>query len=524
MKKTEAWTQYEYGVDYKNSIKLFQTVRENWNFYIGKQWEGCEAPGLPMPVMNIIKPAVRFKTVQVKDRRLTLKYMTDGEAPDVTAFLNLMSDYGRKTWNRLCMEDKNLEGLTDAANSGDYILYHWWNTRIETGQPFKGDMDNMLIDNVNYYPGNPNDHRVQTQPYIILLMRMMVEDVKREAEANKSKDVDAIVADEETDNLAGDYSTIELDGSKKCNVLLKMWKEDGEDGRPEVWFAKYTRSAEVQPPKKAKMRRYPISKMRWDTRKDCAFGDAEATYMKANQVYINKQMAFAQFYLLQTAYPKVIYSQSMIPDGWSNKVVGAIGIQGNDVTTVAKYMQPPQMPPDVWVSIDKVKAMTMELMGVNDAALGNISNPDNKSAFIAVRDAAIVPLQAQQERFFQMMRETGLIWLDMFLSHYPEDRMIVVEDEEGPVQIPFDKKPYEDLVYDCDVEVGESQMWSELNVVMTLDNLLAQGKITFSQYIERMPTGYIPEADSLEKEVRAMEEAQQQMMEAQQAAQMGGMQ
>lgn len=513
MKKSEAWTQVEHGIDYKNSIKLFQTVRENWNFYMGRQWEGCEAPGLPMPVMNIIKPAIRFKTVQVKDRKLTLKFMTDGEAPEVAPFLNVMSDYAKRTWRRLKMENKNLEGLIDAANSGDYILYHWWNTGIETGQPFKGDIDNMLIDSVNYFPGNPNDPDVQSQPYIILVMRMMVDDVKKQAKENKrpAKEIEAIAADEETDYTAGEYGRIELDGEKKCNVLLKMWKEDGEDGRPEVWFAKYTRNAEVQPPRKANLRLYPIAKMRWDTRKDCAFGDAEATYMKANQVYINKQMAFAQFYLLQTAYPKVIYSKTMIPEGWSNKVVGAIGVQGGDVTNVAHYMAPPQMPADVWASIDRVKAMTMELMGVNDAALGNIANPANTSAFIAVRDAAIVPLQAQQERFYQMMRDTGLIWLDMFLSHYDEDRLISIDFEGQPVSMPFDKKPFEDLIYDCDVEVGESQMWSELNVVMTLDNLLAQGKITFPQYLERMPKGYIPDADKLAQDVRALKEQQQQM-------------
>jgi hypothetical protein len=264
--------------------------------------------------------------------------------------------------------------------------------------------------------------------------------------------------------------------------------------------------------------------MSWKNRKNSAFGVAETTHLKPNQVYINKQMAFAQFYLLQTAYPKVIYNKSYLPDGWSNKVVGAIGIQGNDINQAARYMTPPQIPADVWISIEKTKSLTMELMGANDAALGDIQSPDNKSAYIAVKDTAIAPLRNPQQRLYQMMCDTGLIWMDMFLSHYPEDRKITIEYDGQPVQVPFDKKPYQDLVYDCYIEVGESQRYSELSSVMTLDNLLQSGKITFSQYLDQIPPGYIPNKEKLIPQVRMAEEQQQQLQAAMQQSQMGGMQ
>jgi hypothetical protein len=59
---------------------------------------------------------------------------------------------------------------------------------------------------------------------------------------------------------------------------------------------------------------------------------------------------------------------------------------------------------------------------------------------------------------------------------------------------------------------------------MTLDNLLQQGKITFSQYLERMPKGYVPDADKLAQEVKVLEQQQQQLQAAMQQSQMGGMQ
>jgi hypothetical protein len=114
--------------------------------------------------------------------------------------------------------------------------------------------------------------------------------------------------------------------------------------------------------------------------------------------------------------------------------------------------------------------------------------------------------------------------MDMFLSHYPEDRKITIEYDGQPVQVPFDKKPYQDLVYDCYIEVGESQRYSELSSVMTLDNLLQSGKITFSQYLDQIPPGYIPNKEKLIPQVRMAEEQQQQLQAAMQQSQMGGMQ
>ena len=287
MKITDAWNEYQQGIDFKNQISLYKTVDENIRFYEGNQWYGVDAKNMPTPVFNIIKPACKLMTVQIKDRKLALKYNTDGEREDIKSILNQMNDYSKRTWNRLNMESKNLEGLIDAFNTGDYILYTWWNKEIETGQPFTGDIDCMLIDNVNFYPGNPNSSDVQTQPYIILVMRDMVANVREMARKNKvsSEKIKLIVPDEDTDNSAGDIGKIELDGSEKCNVLLKMWKKDGE-----VYFSKYTKYVQIQEDKKANLKLYPIALMNWYPRKNCCHGTAETTYMKSNQVYINKQI------------------------------------------------------------------------------------------------------------------------------------------------------------------------------------------------------------------------------------------
>ena len=49
----EIWREYSDGVDYNESIGLYETVRKNENFFIGNQWEGVNAPDLEKPVLNV---------------------------------------------------------------------------------------------------------------------------------------------------------------------------------------------------------------------------------------------------------------------------------------------------------------------------------------------------------------------------------------------------------------------------------------------------------------------------------------
>lgn len=508
-KLTQAWQEYQKGIDYKLQLDLYDTVDKNYNFFWGDQWSGITSTNLPTPIFNTIKPMVKFMVAQVKDKKLTMNMTVEGsyagDAKDIQAIITQASGYAKTTWERLNMEDKNMEGLFNAAITGDYILYHWWDDSIKTGQPHTGDINSMIIDNVNYYPGNPNEPDPQKQPYIIIASRDLVENVR--AMADGTTEIELIVADEDNNYTAGDEGKTEIADHGKCNVLLKMWKQDGF-----VWFARYTKTAEVQKPKNSKIKRYPISIMNWEKRKNCCHGIAEVTYNIANQVYLNKQMALTQLHLLLTSYPKVIYDKTKMTGGWSDKVAGAIGVNG-PTEDVARYMQPPQMSGDTWKGVQFTKDTMMELAGANDAALGNISNPDNTSAFIAIREAAVVPLQSQEMRFRQMMRDTGRIWFEFWMAFYPEGREITVEIDGEKQNIPFNMADYQDLVFDVKIDVGESTMWSEITTVQTLDKLLQNGMIPLSDYLEALPDGYIP------NRTKMLERAKQREAEAAAAAQ-----
>ena len=44
---TAIWKKYERDRDYKRSIGLYDRVRRNEAFYLGRQWEGLRAQSVP---------------------------------------------------------------------------------------------------------------------------------------------------------------------------------------------------------------------------------------------------------------------------------------------------------------------------------------------------------------------------------------------------------------------------------------------------------------------------------------------
>ena len=68
----------------------------------------------------------------------------------------------------------------------------------------------------------------------------------------------------------------------------------------------------------------------------------------------------------------------------------------------------------------------------------------------------------------------------------------------------------QDSLFSCTLQAGASTYWSEIAQVSTLDKLLSMGIIRFSQYLERLPDGYIGKKEELLESVREEEKAKTQ--------------
>ncbi len=505
----KVWELYDRGRRFKESIGLYETVNTNENFFIGKQWEGVEARGLPMPVFNILKRDVCFLVSLVTSDNLTVQ-ASPLAASAGTEKLRRPVRVLNEEFERL-LEHNGVTGLLrdfarDAAVRGDGCLYSYWDEE-------EGTVRTEVIRNTFVHFGNPNDRRVQKQPYILIESRESVEALRRRAREYGSLVWEDIVPDED-----GSYpGSVHRTGDKATKLLL-MWR-DRESG--EIRGYECTRGCEVRPAFGMGLRLYPLVWMSWDHVQDSFHGQAMITGLIPNQIFINKMWAMTMMSLMTTAYPKIVYDRTRIPK-WTNQVGQAIGVTGGDVATAARALTPAAVSPQVASFIDAAINQTNANLGATNVALGD-ARPDNTSAIIALQRAAATPSELTKQNLRRCVEELARIYLEFIGAFYGERTVDVETPEkvreamefaglEAPEEMPgrFDFSVFRDMPMALKIDVGASAYFSEIASIQTLDNLLSQGRIDIIQYLERIPDGYVSDRRGLIAQIRREREKKEE--------------
>lgn len=483
------WKEFEKGRNFKNQIKLYDTVRDNENFFIGKQWEGVDANGLPTPVFNFIKRVVLFTVASISSGNVKMQAVPffGDSSHGTTRVSNIINAEFDKLFERNKIVSLFREVVRNAAVDGDGCTYTYWDPDVETGQPSKGAIVTELIENTRVYFGNANDRRVQRQPYIIIEKREMVDEIQDRAKENGVSDWEAIKPDTETQSMDNAFQT-----DDKVTILLRMWKNKETKT---IWAVETTKDFTIREPWDTGLTLYPITWLNWDYAQDCYHGQAMATGLIPNQEFVNKAYAMSMMSLMTTAYPKVVYDKNRVTR-WSNAIGAAIPINGGDVNNVAKIIDPAQISPQIAQFIKMAEEDTMASMGATSVALGE-GKAYNTSAIVALQKAAATPHEITRQNLYQNIEDLGRIYID-FMAEYYGERLIDVPQEAEEVlefaEMPtptFDYNTLKDMHFTIKLDVGASAYWSEIASVQTLDNLLQLGLIDVVDYLERVPEGYV---------------------------------
>lgn len=186
-----AWKLYEDGRMYNNSLvpNQYTLVNTNTEFFIGNQWIGLpDTPAmreLDKPTFNILKRVASLFIASLTSSGVTLRFdplaYYDGSnqadpGHDAAAFANAEV---KNLWEKFKMEYRVREALFDGAQTGDYCAHFYYDPdALPYGGAFgshRGEIQMELVDGINVMFGNPNDARVETQPYILLVGRDTVE-------------------------------------------------------------------------------------------------------------------------------------------------------------------------------------------------------------------------------------------------------------------------------------------------------------------------------------------------------------
>lgn len=506
----EIWKRFEKGYGFNEQIGLYDQVTVNENFFIGNQWEGVEANGLPTPTYNMFKRVINFQVSTITSDNLVIRAIpmpsTSGvPMKELERIADVISQQLAAIVKRNRIVAKNREFLRNAAVTGDGCMHFYFDPTIENGQDVKGEIVAEIIDNLRVMFGNPNCRDVQRQPFIIIYRREMVDDVRTRAEDYKDEgvceieDVESIKAD--SDKFQNKYDSYTDD---KVTVVTYYFR-NRETGT--IWCIEATEQGILRKAYDTEYTLYPLIWINWDYIRDCYHGQAMVTGLLANQKFINKMFALVGISLLTTAFPKIIYDRNRITR-WDGSVGTAIGVTGN-VNDVARTLDGASISPQIAQFIEMSFDKTHSLLGASDVAMGD-SRPDNTSAIIALQRAANTPMELTKQNDHQCLEDAGRICCDIMSVRYGT-RMVEMklEMEEPGAQplgmtlppqnftVPFDFSVLKKIPLTIEQEVGASSYWSEMASMQTLDNLLMNKLITTEEYIERLPEGYINKKEEL---------------------------
>ena len=504
---TQAWKLYAEGREYNNRLvpNQYNVVNTNTEFFIGNQWINLpETPamrGLPKPTFNILKRVASLFIASLTSSGVALRFEPlayyDGSNvtdPDHDAALFANAEVNNLL-EKFKMDYRLRDALFDGAITGDYCAHFWYDPdAMPYGGAFgahRGEIQMELVDGINVMFGNPNDRRVEEQPYILIVGRDTVEHLRWEAErfqknkklyksgkANESKPdtmESEFQPDQENQDFTGVGGKTEIisdDNGKALYVLLytktsqEVDKLDDEGnpvyedvlddkgepvyedgvldayGKPvpkrkavrvietTVHVTKATRTAIIYEDVDTGLTRYPIAWGNWEKQKNQYHGRALVTGLIPNQIFINQMFATAMRHLQLMAFPKTVYNADLI-SSWTNEVGQAIGVRGlqpgQAISQVAYNLQPAEMSNQIFTLIDKAMANTKECLGATDAQMGNVK-PDNTSALMVLQTNAEVPLENIRSGVYEWIEDIGGILLD-FMGTYYGTRPVVVDQE-----------------------------------------------------------------------------------------------
>ena len=212
------WALYESGIKYNNALygsdkNYYETIDANIAFANGDQWRNVVADGLPKPVFNIIKRVKQFKIASLKTDDIAISISPMEYRPqslDVTMQQKVKDTDLANAEIKNILENINFDSLSrtllaDGFDTGDFCL-HWYFDNTE--QPFKqshpdikGVIKAEIIDATNVMFGNPNTRKVEKQPYILIIGRDLVRNLREEyKKTHKDAGWRYIEADDDTEH------------------------------------------------------------------------------------------------------------------------------------------------------------------------------------------------------------------------------------------------------------------------------------------------------------------------------------
>lgn len=528
---TKIWRKYQKCKDYLDKKALVRKTNQNWNFYIGNQWEGLESGGEQMPVLNFIEPTIKYKVSVVSQNSMTAIYSDLSGREDTQEACEVLNKLFSESWDKAKMNATAWEVIEAAAVQGDSYVY--WGGDCDSKVP------PQVLPNTTVLLADENITDIQKQPYILIVERLDVQAIRKLAEENglSKEDIELITSDDNKDLQIANKDEV----TDKVTSILHMRKN--EDGYVEI--ARSTRNVIYEPPHVIQgtngegeymgvgLKSYPIVPFIWKKMPNTARGISEVAQLIPNQIEVNKTIARRSMTVKMTAYPRIAYDGSAVQNPEDLDKTGApIEVNGGaqSVNQMISYLSAANISSDADKLLSDLLTMSRELAGAGDYATGNV-NPEQASgqAIMAVRDTAQIPLNKQIQSYQQFVEDCALMFFDMWIAFNPDglvyNGQLGSEDEMNPTQEPQETvipiEVLEQIRPSVRVDVSQDNAWSKMSEQQWVDNMFQQKQITFEEYVELCNSNAVPKGklqailQKRKQQAMMQQQVQSQMMQEQ---------
>lgn len=526
---TKIWRKYQKCKDYLDKKALVRKTNQNWNFYIGNQWEGLESGGEQMPVLNFIEPTIKYKVSVVSQNSMTAVYSDLSGQEDTQQACEVLNKLFSESWDKAKMNATAWEVIEAAAVQGDSYVY--WGGECDSKVP------PQVLPNTTVLLADENITDIQKQPYILIVERLDAAAVRKIGKENNlsEDDLELITSDDNKDLQIANKDEV----TDKVTSILHMYKN--EDGYVEA--ARSTRGVIYEPSHVIRgtkegeyagvgLKSYPIVPFVWKKMPNTARGISEVAQLIPNQIEVNKTIARRSMTVKMTAYPRIAYDSSAIQNPEDLDKTGvAIEVNGGaqSVNQMIAYLSAANISSDADKLLNDLLTMSRELAGAGDYATGNV-NPEQASgqAIMAVRDTAQIPLNKQIQSYQQFVEDCALMFFDMWIAFNPnglsyngqqesEDDIEMTEPRETVIPIEI----LEQIRPSVRVDVSQDNAWSKMSEQQWVDNMFEKQQITFEEYVELCNSNAVPKGklqailQKRKQQAMLQQQAQEQMMQSQ---------
>jgi len=185
---------------------------------------------------------------------------------------------------------------------------------------------------------------------------------------------------------------------------------------------------------------------------------------------------------------------------------------GQRIQDAATYIAPGSMSSQVIPMIELSDKFLDASIGMSDALLGNI-NPEQASgtSIAAVTKQGGIPLENPKFNMANWKEDIARIFYNMISNLYGNRPVIATDDEGNNIIEEFDFDSLNRMYKVPTVDVGPSTYLSEISEVQMLDKMLEMQQITFLEWLEGLPEGWLSNKSEWIRKVKLKEEEQKQV-------------